>query len=207
MKKRILVCIVGILLLSLVACQGGRKSDVEHTIGFYSLFGETVEMVTNNIDFGNAQGVTKGNETIYTFDCENNDEGFVKKELFFYNDVLMAEKTYFADVERAYYFAKQYRKNFAANYGEKDTYPEVHKPNTGFLDDISSVESLQEQWVYYEDYAVTVSDKKTDVPWLSSAKAKNMLGNRQYSRIDMRLELGNDSSESASVSVKYIVLP
>lgn len=207
MKKRMLVCIIGILLLSLVACQGGRKSDVEHTIGFYSLFGETMETVTNNIDFGNVQGVAKGSETIYTFDCENNDEGFVKKELVFYNDVLMAEKTYFTDVERAYYFAKQYRKNFAANYGEKDTYPEADKTNTGFLDDISGVESLQEQWIYYEDYTVSVSDRRTDVPWLSLEKAKNMLGDRQYSRIDMRLELSVCDTESASVNVRYIILP
>ena len=35
---------------------------------------------------------------------------------------------------------------------------------------------------------------------------EHMIGNRKYSRIDLRLELRVNSSSSASVSVKYIVL-
>ncbi len=207
MKKLLLAFITTILIISLAACQTKTISDVEHTVGFYSLFGESTEIVMKNIDFGDVQGVTKGEQTTYTFDCVDNDEGFVKKQLVFYNDVLMAEETYFFDVEQAYNFAKKYRKDFELNYGEKDTYPNVSSTNADYFDNVSGVEYLKDNCVYYEDYTVAVSDKKTDEPWLNDEKAEKMLGDRKYSRIDLRLELRVNSSNSASVSVKYIVLP
>ncbi len=207
MKKLVLAFITAVILLTFVSCQTTTIADVEHTIGFYSLFGEDREIVMENIDFGNVQGVTKGEQQTYTFDCFNNDEGFVKKQLIFYNNVLMAEETYFDDVENAYNFAKKYRKDFEANYGEKDTYPNVSSTHSDYFDNISGIEYLRDNCVYYEDYTVSISDDKTGEPWLNSEKAEKMLGDREYSRIDLRLELKVNNSNSASVSVKYIVLP
>lgn len=207
MKKVLLAFITTILIISLVACQTKTIPDVEHTIGFYNLFGESTETVTKNIDFGNIEGVTKGEQTTYTFDCVDNDEGVVRKQLVFYNDVLMAEETYFADIEQALNFAKKYRKDFELNYGEKDTYPNVSSTNADYFDNVSGVEYLKDNCFYYEDYTVEVSDKRTDKPWLNDEKAEKMLGDRKYSRIDLRLELRVNSSNSASVSVKYIVIP
>lgn len=206
MKKMLLTFITIVLIISLAACQSKTITDVEHTIGFYNLFGETATIVMKNIDFGDVQGVTRGNQTTYTFDCANNDEGFVKKQLIFYNDILMAEETYFNDVEKAYNFAKEYRKNFELNYGEKDTYPNVSSQNTDYFDNVTGVEYLKDNFIYYEDYKVEVSDKRTDKPWLNDEKAEKMLGDTKYSRIDLRLELRVNNSCSASVSVKYIVL-
>ncbi len=207
MKKLLLTFITIIVIVSLVACQARTIPDVEHTVGFYNLFGESTETVTKNIDFGNIEGVTKGEQTTYTFDCVDNDEGFVKKQLVFYNDILMAEETYFTDIEQAYNFARKYRKDFELNYGEKDTYPNVSSTNADYFDNVSGVEYLKDNCVYYEDYTVTVSDKKTDEPWLNEEKAERMLGDRKYSRIDLRLELRVNNSNSASVSVKYLALP
>ncbi len=206
MKKILLAFITVILIICLVACQTKTITDVEHTIGFYNLFGETTAIVMRNIDFGDVQGVAKGEQTTYTFDCVNNDEGFVKKQLVFYNDVLMAEETYFVDIEQAYNFAKKYREDFDLNYGEKDTYPNVSSTNADYFDNVSGVEYLKDNCVYYEDYTVEVSDKRTDKPWLNDEKAEKMLGDIKYSRIDLRLELRVNNSNSASVSVKYIVI-
>ncbi len=206
MKKLLLTFTTTVLLFVLVACQTKTITNVEHTIGFYNLFGETTKIVMKNIDFGDVQGVQKGNQTTYTFDCANNTEGFVKKQLVFYNDVLMAEETYFADIEQAYAFANKYRKDFENDYGEKDTYPNVKSTNSDYFDNISGVEYLKDNCTYYEDYTVTISDDKTDEPWLRSENAMKMLGDIKYSRIDLRLELKVNSSNSASVSVKYIVL-
>ena len=206
--KKILIAISTIaLIISLMGCQSKTIADVEHTIGFYNLFGENTQIVTKNIDFGTVEGVTKGNQTTYTFDCSNNDEGFVKKQLVFYNDILMAEETYFEDVKKAYNFAKQYREDFQKNYGEKDTYPNMSSSNADYFDNINNVEDLKDNCTYYEDYTVAVSDKKTDTPWLSKEKAEKMLGDKKYSRIDLRLELKVNNSSSVSVAVKYIVLP
>lgn len=207
MKKLLLTFITIILVASLAACQVRTTPDVEHTVGFYNLFGESTETVTKNIDFGNIEGVTKGDQTTYTFDCVNNDEGFLKKQLVFYNDILMAEETYFADIEQAYNFARKYRKDFELNYGEKDTYPNVSSTNSDYFDNVSGVEYLKDNCAYYEDYTVTVSDKKTDEPWLNEEKAERMMGDRKYSRIDLRLELRVNSSNSACVSVRYLALP
>lgn len=207
MKRLLLTFITIILIVSLTACQARTTPDVEHTVGFYNLFGESTETLTKNIDFGDIEGATKGDQTTYTFDCDNNDEGFVGKQLVFYNDILMAEETYFADIEQAYNFARKYRKDFELNYGEKDTYPNVSSTNADYFDNVSGVEYLKDNCVYYEDYTVTVSDKKTDEPWLNEEKAERMMGDRKYSRIDLRLELRVNSSDSASVSVKYLALP
>ncbi|MBE7013359.1 MAG: hypothetical protein E7416_04755 [Ruminococcaceae bacterium] len=207
MKKLLLTFITIILVVSLAACQVRTTPDVEHTVGFYNLFGESTETVTKNIDFGNIEGVTKGDQTTYTFDCVDNDEGFVGKQLVFYNDILMAEETYFADIEQAYNFARNYRKDFELNFGEKDTYPNVSSTNSDYFDNVSGVEYLKDNCVYYEDYTVTVSDKKTDEPWLNEEKAERMMGDRKYSRIDLRLELRVNSSNSACVSVRYLALP
>ena len=207
MKKLLFTFLFITLLFSLLGCQTKTITDVEHTIGFYNLFGESTEIVTKNIDFGTVEGVTNGEQTTYTFDCSDNDEGFIKKQLFFYNDILMAEETYFADLKKAYTFSKQYREDFQKNYGEKDTYPGVISSNTDYFDNITSVEYIKDNCIYYEDYTVSVSDKKTDVPWLSKEKAEKMLGDRNYSRIDMRLELKVNNSSSSSVSVKYMVIP
>lgn len=206
MKKILLAFLTMVLIISLMACQSKTITDVEHTTGFYNLFGETTTIVMKNIDFGDVQGVTRGNQTTYTFDCSNNDEGFVQKQLVFYNDILMAEETYFNNVEQAYNFAKEYRKNFELNYGEKDTYPNVSSTNADYFDNVSGVEYLKDNCVYYEDYTVEVSDKRTDKPWLNDEKAEKMLGDIKYSRIDLRLELRVNNSNSASVSVKYIVI-
>ncbi len=205
MKKLLLGFMAITLAVVLSACN--KIPDVEHSIGFYSLFGESLETVTKNIDFGNVKGNAKGSQTTYTFDCGNNDEGFVKKQLVFYNGVLMAEETYFSDVTKAYNFAKKYRKDFEANYGEKDTYPDVSITNADYFDNITGVEYLKDNYRYYEDYTVEVSDNKTDEPWLNSEKAEKMLGDKKYSRIDLRLELKVNSSDSACVGVKYLVLP
>lgn len=205
MKKAALTLITTVLVVFLVSCQTKTMTDVEHTIGFYNLFGESIEIVTKSIDFGDVQGVTKGEQTIYTFDCDNNDEGFVQKQLVFYNDVLMAEETYFNDAEQAYYFAKEYRENFELNYGEKDTYPNVKSTNSDYFDNISGVEDLKDNCLYYEDYTVEISDIRTNKPWLNDEKAEKMLGDIKYSRIDLRLELRVNNSDSASVGVKYIV--
>lgn len=207
MKKFLLTFITIVLILSFVACQTKTITDVEHTIGFYGLFGESEEIVRKNIDFGDVQGVAKGKETTYSFDCNHNDEGFVKKQLVFYNGVLMAEKTDFNSVERAYYFAKQYRENFALNYGEKDTYPNVSSENSDYFDNIDGIDYLKDNCIYYEDYTVEVSDKRTERPWLNADKAGKMLRNINYSRIDLRLELKVHNSASASVGVKYVVVP
>ena len=207
MKRMLFVVLAMFLAVSLGACQSGIVADVEHTIGFYNLFGETTELIRKNIDFGNTEGVINGKETTYTFPCMKNDEGFVKKELVFYNDILMSEKTYFSDVGKAYNFAKGYRETFEANYGEKDTYPEITLKNADFFDDISGVESLKENCVYYEDYTVTVADQTTERPWLNKEKAEKMLDGRQFSRIDLRLELTVHAKDAASVSVRYIVVP
>lgn len=204
MKKTFLSSIL-VLFVTLTACQSNTIQDVEHTIGFYNLFGENEHIVRKNVDFGDVQGVTRGDETIYTFDCVNNDEGFVKKQLVFYNDVLVAEESYFEDVELAYIFAKKYRKDFEANYGKKDTYPDVKSTNSDYFDDISGVEYLKENCTYYEYYTVTVSDDKTDRPWLDIEKAEEMLRDIEYSRIDLRLELRVNNSNSASVRVEYNV--
>ena len=206
MKKILLAFITMVLIICLAACQSKTITDVEHTIGFYNLFGETTAIVMKNIDFGDVQGVTKGNQTTYTFDCSNNDKGFVQKQLIFYNDILMAEETYFNDLEQAYNFAKEYRKNFELNYGEKDTYPNVSSPNTDYFDNVTGIEYLKDNFIYYEYYTVEVSDKRTDKPWLNDVKAEKMLGDIKYSRIDLRLELRVINSGSASVSVKYVVL-
>jgi len=206
MRKILLTFTTAVFLAALVACQTKTITDVEHTIGFYNLFGETTEVVMKNIDFGDVQGITKGDQTTYTFDCADNEEGFVRKQLVFYNDVLMAEETYFTDVKQAYNFARKYRRDFEDNYGEKDTYPNVKSTNSDYFDNITDVEYLKENCTYYEDYTVTVSDDKTGRPWLDIEKAQKMLGDMKYSRIDMRLELKVISSDSASVSVKYIVL-
>lgn len=82
MKKILLTFTTILLLVSLVACQTKTVTDVEHTIGFYNLFGESTEIVMKDIDFGDVQGVTKGEQTTYTFDCVDNDEGFVKNNSF-----------------------------------------------------------------------------------------------------------------------------
>ena len=206
MKKVLSAFLTMILIVSLMACQSKTITDVEHTIGFYNLFGETTTIVMKNIDFGDAQGVTKGNQTTYTFNCANNDEGFVQKQLVFYNDILMAEETYFNDVEQAYNFVKDYRKDFELNYGEKDTYPNVSSPNTDYFDNVTGVEYLKDNFIYYEDYTVEVSNKRTDRPWLNIEKAEKMLDDIKYSRIDLRLELRVNNADSASVSVKYIVV-
>ncbi len=206
MKRALLTLITTALIVFLVSCQTKTVTDVEHTIGFYNLFGESIEIVTKNIDFGDVQGVTKGEQTIYTFDCVNNDEGFVKKQLVFYNDVLMAEETYFVDVQQAYNYAKKYRKDFELNYGEKDTYPNVSSTNADYFDNVSGVEYLKNNCVYYEDYTVEVSNSRNDNPWLNDEKAEKMLGDIKYSRIDLRLELRVNNSNSASVGVKYIVI-
>lgn len=207
MKKLLSAFITTIFILSLAACQVKTIPDVEHTIGFYSLFGESVETITKNINFGNTEGITQGKQTTYTFDCIDNDEGFERKQLIFYNDVLTAEETYFTDIEQAYNFAKKYRKDFELNYGEKDTYPNLNSANADYFDNVSDVEYLKDNCVYYEDYTVEVSGKKTDEPWLNDKKAEKMLGDRKYSRIDLRLELRVNSSNSASVGVKYVVIP
>ena len=206
MKKAVLTLITTALIVFLVSCQTKTVKDVEHTIGFYNLFGESIEIVTKNIDFGDVKGVTKGEQTIYTFDCVNNDEGFVKKQLIFYNDALMAEETYFVDVQQAYNYAKKYRQDFELNYGEKDTYPNVSSTNADYFDNVSGVEYLKNNYVYYEDYTVEVSNNRNDKPWLNDEKAEKMLGDIKYSRIDLRLELRVNNSNSASVGVKYIVI-
>lgn len=206
MKKILLTFVTTIFLVVLGACQTKTITDVEHTVGFYSLFGESTEIVMKNIDFGDVQGVNEGEQTIYTFDCVSNDEGFVRKQLVFYHDTLVAEETFFADVEQAYNFAKKYRKDFEDNYGEKDTYPNVKSTSSDYFDNISGVEYLKDNYVYYEDYTVTVSDDKTGEPWLNTEKAEKMVNGRTYSRIDLRLELRVHNSNSASVRVKYVVL-
>ena len=206
MKKVLLTIIAIVLVFSLVACQTKSVTDVEHTIGFYNLFGESKDIVMKNIDFGDVEGVAEGEHLTYTFDCNDNEEGFIKKHLVFYNDVLMAEETYFEDIEKAYNFAKGYRKNFELNYGEKDTYPDINSTNSEYFDNITNVDYLKDNCSYYEDYTVEVSEKRTEKPWLDAKKAEKMIGNRKYSRIDLRLELRVISSSSASVSVKYIVL-
>lgn len=118
----------------------------------------------------------------------------------------MAEETYFIDIEQAYNFAKNYRKDFELNYGEKDTYPNVGSTNADYFDNVSNVEYLKDNCVYFEDYTVEVSDERTNKHWLNDKKAQKMLGNIKYSRIDLRLELKVNNSNSASVSVKYIVI-
>lgn len=204
MKKILALLLIFGIGMSFFGCQ--RKSDVEHTVGFYNLFGESLDVITRNIDFDDTEGVIDGNQTTYTFLCDKNDEGVLEKKLVFYNDVLMAEETSFSDVEKAYLFALDYRRDFEMNFGEKDTYPNVTSSNSGYFDDISGVDELKENFTYYEDYTVEVSEKRTQKPWLSAEKAKKMLGDRECSRIDLRLELRVDSKSSAHVSVKYIVL-
>lgn len=206
MKNIVLTLLTTVFIMFLVSCQTKTVVDVEHTTGFYNLFGESTEIVMRSIDFGDVQGITMGKQTTYTFDCNNNDEGFVKKQLVFYNDVLMAEETYFDDVKKAYNLAKEYRKNFELNYGKKDTYPNVSSTNSDYFDNISGVEYLKDNCLYYEDYTVEVSDKRTNKPWLNDEKAEKMLGDIKYSRIDLRLEFRVVNSDSASVGVKYIVV-
>lgn len=205
MKRLLLIIMTVTLLVISAACN--KMPNVEHSIGFYSLFGETFETVTKNIDFGNAEGAVKGNQTTYTFDCNDNNEGFVKKQLVFYNDVLMAEETYFTDIKQAYNFAKKYRKDFEDNYGQKNTYPGLNITNTDYFDNITGVEYLKDGYRYYEDYTVEVSHSKTDEPWLNNEKAQKMLSDETYSRIDLRLELKVINSGSACVGVRYVVIP
>ena len=177
-----------------------------NTVGFYNLFGESIDIITKNIDFGDVEGVAKGNQITYMFPCGENDERILEKQLVFYNDVLMAEETHFSDLEKAYLFAQDYRRDFELNFGEKDTYPNVKSSNFGYFDDISGLNEIQEGFDYYEDYTVEISDKRKQKPWLSVEKAKKMLGDIKYSRIDLRLELKVESKDSARVIVKYIAV-
>ncbi len=206
MKKivSILTCII--ICLSFASC-GSKKHDIEYSVGLYSLFGESIEIIEKTIDFEDAQCDTIGNEKTYSFECNNNDFGVTKKKLNFYNDVLYLEQTDFDNIEDAFFYASNYRRDFDLNYGEKDTYPMLVSQNLDFFDNITGVEYLKNGFTYYEYYTVTVSDKKTDVPWLYAEKADKLTGDRKYSRMDMRLELKINSENSASVIVKYDVLP
>lgn len=206
MKKILIVFLITLLLISMVGCQTKHNSSVEYTVGFYNLFGEHIDVITKSADFGDVKGVTEGKQTTYTFTCNENSESITEKQLVFYNDILMAEKVKFSNLEKAYLFAKEYRKDFEKNYGKKDTYPNMSSPYSGYLDDISSVEEIKKPCNYYEDYTVEVSEKKTDKPWLHIDKAQKMLGDIKYSRIDLRLELQVLSDDLAYVSVKYMIL-
>ncbi len=55
MKKASLTLITTVLVVFLVSCQTKTITDVEHIIGFYNLFGESIEIVTKSIDFGDVQ--------------------------------------------------------------------------------------------------------------------------------------------------------
>ena len=112
MKKILIVLLITLLLISMVGCQTKHNSSVEYTVGFYNLFGEHIDVITKSTDFGDVKGVTEGKQTTYTFTCNENSESITEKQLVFYNDILMAEKVKFSNLEKAYLFAKEYRKDF-----------------------------------------------------------------------------------------------
>jgi len=124
------------------------------------------------------------------------DESAVSVRLIFYNGILMACEYSFDRHEAAYLYAQNCLASLETSLGEKTTYPGVTADMKGYLSELTDASQLEELFTYYEDWT----------PEVNEAAIRQMIGDIDYSRIDLRLELNIYPSEAAVVSMKYTVL-
>jgi len=116
--------------------------------------------------------------------------------LTFYNDVLMACEYSFGSHESAFGFAKACMNDLTAALGGKTTYPNVTADFRGYLSELSEAAQIEEMFTYYEDWTCAPDEEII----------LKMTGGADYSRVDLRLELSAYPSDTAVVSMKYMVV-
>lgn len=199
MKRIRTLMFFAVLVLSMLIVQGCGKDADDSNEKLYTLLGKDKEELQSMIDpdDGWSSTVMESQETYSAVSGVGNSK---LEELVFYNDVFGGYTFYFDSIENAYDFAKEQRNGLESEFGEKTTYPGVETDNKDYFDNIANASQLKEQYIYYEDWTETVDDENRE-------QINKMLGNRAYSRIDVRLELYVLTKNEASVSVKYKALP
>ncbi len=116
--------------------------------------------------------------------------------LTFYNNVLIACEYSFSSHEDAFSFAKACLNDLTIALGEKTTYPNVSADFRGYLSELLETAQIEEMFTYYEDWTC-VPDEEI---------IRKVIGSTDYSRVDLRLELNAYPSDTAMVSMKYMVV-
>ena len=178
---------------------GGRKTiydNYRHNLG---LLGADKETVLNYLDA--LRYVTPdadGSQTVYTEYVNGNDVKVMNMIL--YNDVVAGFEYEYDNLQVAYDFAMQLRKDLELTFGEKTTYPGMLQSNKDYFDNIKDVSELKPQYIYYEDWTPFFDGE-------NQRNADKMLGGKPYSRIDIHFSLSVIDANKAIVSIRYVALP
>jgi hypothetical protein len=181
---------------TMVACESQTKKVLlEHT-SLQQLMGQKKEAVIDElrINESNAKVEKQNNEEQYSFETtiENN---LCVVNVIFYNEIMMGYQYQFKDAKTAYDYAKKVRKNLELEYGEPTTYPVQSTTRAGFdsLKSYSDITTTDVGMIYYEDWT---PEKDADLE-------KEMLGDIDIDRLDVRMQLSCLPNDNAFVIVRY----
>lgn len=179
--------------------KGGKKTLVDnyrHNLGLIGTDKVTVLNYYEGLEYVTPD--VSGNQETYSEYVDGNDVKVINMVL--YNGVVTGFEYEYHDLQAAYDFAKYLRKDLELTFGEKTTCPGMVQTNRDYFDDIKDVSEIKSLYTYYEDW-------KPGFDYQKKENITKMLGDKTYSRIDIRMELSVSDENKAIVSVKYIILP
>ena len=203
-KKRtgVLICMIAALAVilsgTLVACT--NLNTAEAALGYEQmlpLMGLDKQNVLDRlgVDVESAQISQVNEEEDYILESKILGQT-CKVGLIFYNDVFMGFQYLFNDTQAAYQYASDLRQGIEAAYGEKTTYPGMQSSDKGYFDEINDASELIELVEYYEDWTPQVDEEQME----------KMLGDIDYLRMDLRLNLMVMPENHAQITVRYVAI-
>lgn len=192
-KTLLLTCLM--LVICLTGCNKNVSTEDSNNFeNLTQLLGMEKADIARKIELTNPQ--QNISEEIYTISHTLNNQPCTIK-LVFYNEVCTRFSYEFDNTELAYSHARKVRSDLEAKFGPKTTYPGIVLKERDFFDNITDVSQLQELWTYYEDFTAEAS----------SALEEKAMNGREYSRIDVRMELRILPQNKSSIHVRYIAIP
>ena len=179
--------------------KGGKKTPADNYRHNLGLLGADKDTILNYYEaFEYVTPDVSGNQETYTEYVDGNDVKVINVVL--YNGVVSGFEYEYHNLQAAYDFAAYLRKDLELTFGEKTTYPGMAQTNRDYFDNIKDVSEIKSLYTYYEDW-------KPGFDYQKKENINKMLGDKTYSRIDIRMELSVIDENKAIVSVRYIVLP
>lgn len=191
----IIVSIIAIMLSgALIACSTTGTGDALGYEAMLPLLGNDKQSVmeTLRISTENAEVNQDDQQEEYRINTTVNDAA-CQAMLIFYQDVFIAFRYEFDNIQTAYTYATELRGGMDAEYGEKTTYPGITSDTQAYFDSLTAVTDIQQHIVYYEDWTSQTAKEQME----------SALG-RDFSRIDVRFSMRVLMDNLSQVTVQYI---
>ncbi len=198
LKKFSLFLLCFIILFVSVGCQNEVAPPTTFSSAeLFPLMGKNkVDVIKSlNLNESDAKITKSGDQEDWLIKTDSSD----KINITFYNNVFMAYRFLFNDLEAAYNFAVKDRETVGQALGAPTTYPGYSNSSARFdkIVDFYSIKNNKIPMEYFEDWT-----PKTDVEQM-----KKMLDDKDFSRVDIRFSFSALAENIGTVHVRYVAVP